>query len=52
MTNRKRNELLQDQRQLTLTEQASVQEACRCMWEHHVGSVLVVDQDQRLLHRS
>jgi CBS domain-containing protein len=49
MTNRKLNELLQDQRLLTLTEQASVQEACRCMWEHRVGSVLVVDQDQRLL---
>jgi len=49
MTNRKLIEVLQDQRLLTLTEQASVQDACQCMWEHRVGSVLVVDQDQRLL---
>lgn len=49
MTNRRLTEILQDQRMLTLTEQASVQEACRCMWEHRAGSVLVVDQDQRLL---
>lgn len=49
MTNRRLTEVLQDQRLLTLTEQASVQEACRCMWEQRVGSVLVVDQDQRLL---
>jgi CBS domain-containing protein len=49
MTNRKLAEILKDQRLLTLAEQASVQEACRCMWEHRAGSVLVVDQDQRLL---
>lgn len=49
MTNRKLTEILKDQRLVTLEEQASVQEACRRMWEHRAGSVLVVDQDQRLL---
>lgn len=49
MTNRKLTEIFKDQSLLTLTEQASVQEACRRMWEHRAGSVLVVDKDQRLL---
>jgi len=49
MTNRKLSEILKDQKLLTLEEQASVQEACRHMWEQGTGSVLVVDQDQRLL---
>lgn len=48
MTNRKLADVVKDQNLLTLAEQASVQDACRCMWEHGKGSVLVVDQDRRL----
>ena len=32
-----------------LGEQASVQDACRCMWENRAGSVLVVDAEQCLI---
>ena len=49
MTNRKLADIIKDQRLLTLTDQASVREACQCMWVHGTGSVLVVDQEQRLL---
>ena len=49
MTNRKLADIVKDQRLLTLAEQTTVQEACRCMWESRKGSVLVVDQGQRLL---
>jgi CBS domain-containing protein len=49
MTNRKLAEIVKDQRLLTLGKEASVQHACRCMWEHQAGSVLVVDHDQRLI---
>jgi CBS domain-containing protein len=49
MTNRKLSEISKDRQLLTLGAQASVQEACRHMWEQGKGSVLVVDQDQRLL---
>lgn len=49
MTNRKLAEILKDQTLLALGEQASVQEACKHMWESHKGSVLVIDQDNRLL---
>jgi CBS domain-containing protein len=48
MTNRKLADIIKDQKLLVLEERASVQEACRCMWEHRVGSVLVVDGQQRL----
>lgn len=49
MTNRKLADIIKDQNLLTLTDQASVREACQCMWVHGTGSVLVVDQEQRLL---
>ena len=49
MTNRQLAEILDDQTLLTLREHAPVQEACRCMWESRKGSVLVIDQDGRLI---
>ena len=48
MTNRKLTDIVEGQTLLTLGEDASVQEACRCIWEHRKGSVLVVDRQQRL----
>jgi len=48
MINRKLADIVRDQKLLALTEHATVQEACRCMWECRVGSVLVVDHHQRL----
>lgn len=49
MTNRKLKEILENQRLLALGEQASVQEACQCMWDYRKGSVLVIDKEHRLL---
>lgn len=49
MTNRQLAEILKDQTLLALGEQASVQEACQRMWESHKGSVLVIDENERLL---
>ena len=49
MTNRKLADIVRDQKLRMLGEQASVQDACRCMWENHAGSVLVVDAEQRLI---
>lgn len=48
MTNRKLADIVKDQKLVALTEGDTVQQACRCMWEHHTGSVLVVDRQQRL----
>jgi predicted transcriptional regulator len=48
MTNRKIADIVQDKKFLVLPERQTVQEACRCMWEWHVGAVLVVDNQQRL----
>ena len=48
MTNRKLADIVKDQKPLVLAERATVQEACRCMWEHRTGSVLVVDGQRRL----
>ena len=48
MINRKLADIVRDQKLLALTEHATVQEACRCMWECRVGSVLVVDHQQCL----
>ena len=48
MINRKLADIVRDQKLLALTEHATVQEACRCMWECRVGSVLVVDHEQCL----
>ena len=49
MTNRKLTDILGDQRLLALREHAPVREACRCMWKSRKGSVLVIDQDSRLI---
>ena len=49
MTNRKLADIVRDQKLRMLGEQASVQDACRCMWENRAGSVLVVDTEQRLI---
>jgi CBS domain-containing protein len=49
MTNRKLAEIVKSQRLVVLDEHQSVQQACRCMWECHTGSVLVVDRHQRLI---
>ena len=48
MTNRKLADIVVGQTLLTLGEDASVQEACRCIWQQRKGSVLVVDRQQRL----
>jgi CBS domain-containing protein len=48
MINRKLADIVKNQKLLVLTEQATVQEACRCMWECRAGSVLVVDHEQCL----
>ena len=49
MTNRRLADILGDQRLLALREHAPVREACQCMWERRKGSVLVIDQDSRLI---
>ena len=48
MINRKLADIVKDQKPLALAEHATVQEACRCMWECRAGSVLVVNHQQRL----
>jgi CBS domain-containing protein len=48
MVNRRLADIVKDQRLLILPEQATVQEACRCMWEYRRGAVLVADEGQRL----
>jgi CBS domain-containing protein len=48
MTNRKLADLVKDQKPLVLAERETVQEACRCIWERCTGSVLVVNDHQRL----
>jgi CBS domain-containing protein len=49
VTNRRLADIVKDQKPLVLGERASVRDACRCMWEHGAGSVLVVDGEQRLV---
>jgi CBS domain-containing protein len=49
VTNRKLLDIVKDQKPLVLAELATVQQACRCMWERRTGSVLVVDDQQRLI---
>ena len=46
--NRKLADIVKDQKLLVLAERETVQQACRCMWECRTGSVLVVDDQQRL----
>ena len=48
MTNRKLAYIVKDQKPLVLAADATVQHACRSMWERRTGSVLVVDSQQRL----
>ncbi len=48
MTNRKLVDIVRDQKLLALTEHDTVQQACRQMFERGTGSVLVIDDDQRL----
>jgi CBS domain-containing protein len=48
MINRKLADIVKDQKLLMLAERETVQQACRCMWEFRTGSVLVVDDQQRL----
>jgi len=45
VTNRKLAEIVKDQKPLKLAAHETVH---RCMWEHRVGSVLVIDDQQRL----
>ena len=48
MTNRKLADIVKDQNPLLLAEHETVQQACCRMWERRSGSVLVVDEQQRL----
>ena len=45
---RKIQDIVRGQKLQVLAEDATVQQACRCMVEHGVGSVIVVDEQQRL----
>ncbi len=49
MTNRKISEIISGQRLLALVGKTPVVEACRCIWETRKGSVLVIDEEHRLL---
>ena len=48
MTNRKLAYIVKDQKPLMLATHDTVQHACRCMRERRAGSVLVIDDQQRL----
>jgi CBS domain-containing protein len=48
MTNRKLAYIVKDQKPLVLTARETVQHACLCMRERRAGSVLVIDEQQRL----
>ena len=48
MTNRSLASIIKDQNPLLLAEHETVQLACCHMWERRTGSVLVVDEKQRL----
>jgi CBS domain-containing protein len=49
MTNRKLADIIKDQEPLMMPEDETVQHACKLMWDRRAGSVLVVDNNQRLL---
>ena len=49
MTNRLMGDIVKDQRPVTLPATATVREACQLMAERHVGAVLVVGDDRRLV---
>jgi CBS domain-containing protein len=48
MTHRKLAYIVKDQEPLVLSAHETVQRACQCMKERRAGSVLVVDEQQRL----
>lgn len=48
MTNRKLAYIVKDQKPLLQPAHQMVQQACRSMWERRAGSVLVIDDEQRL----
>lgn len=48
MTHRKLAYIVKDQEPLVLSAQETVQRACQCMKQRRAGSVLVVDEQQRL----
>jgi CBS domain-containing protein len=48
MTQRKLAYIIKDQEPLVLRAQETVQRACQCMRDRRAGSVLVVDEQQRL----
>jgi len=49
MTNRELAYIVRDQKPLVLPAGATVRDACRCMWERRIGSVLVADNSRRLM---
>jgi CBS domain-containing protein len=49
MTNRKLAYLVKDQKPLVLATHDTVLHACRCMRKRRAGSVLVTDDQQRLI---
>ena len=48
MPNTKLQYILKDQKPTVLSLTDTVQNACRCMCERRIGSVLVIDEDQQL----
>lgn len=48
MTNRKLAYIVKDQKPLVLAASDTAKHACRCMCERRVGSVLVIDDENRL----
>jgi CBS domain-containing protein len=49
MAMRKMSDIVQHQDPLTLSPEATVKEACRCMRDRRVGAVLVTEGDRRLV---
>jgi CBS domain-containing protein len=49
MTNRKIADIIKDKKFFALSDHQTVQEACRRMWEWHLGAVLVLNNQQRLV---
>jgi CBS domain-containing protein len=48
MTNRRLAYIIKDQRPIVLLVTDTIQNACRCMHERQIGSVLVIDDHQHL----
>ena len=48
MINRAIADVIKQQKLLVLAAHETVQQACNCMWEGRAGSVLVIDDQQRL----